>query len=183
MLSVTNRKGFTLIEVMVVAGIIAILAGILVPMIFNQVDESRKTKALADCKSIQTAIMTFRKDTGAWPNKINPTTASISMLNGAGTNLPDADYTSKSFDVTARQNYMDHLKTDDNSAYGTLWKGPYMTMVEADPWGNAYITNSNNFDTNPPAPVWVMSAGPDGKLDTAATSDTLQNDDIGIRIK
>ena len=58
-----GNRGFTLIEVIVVAAIIAILAGILVPMIFNQIDEAKKTRAQADCKTISTAILMFRKDT------------------------------------------------------------------------------------------------------------------------
>jgi len=178
-----DKRGFTLIEVVVVAGIIAILAGILVPMIFNQIDESRKTRALADCKSIQTAIMTFRKDTGAWPVKSDSTTSDVSLLSGSGTDLPDADLEAQNFDISKRQLYTKHLKSDNNTFYGTQWKGPYMTVVEADPWGNTYITNSKNFNDNPATPVWIISAGPDGKLDTAIGSETVFNDDIGIRIK
>ncbi|MBL0226806.1 MAG: hypothetical protein IPQ16_14920 [Geobacteraceae bacterium] len=52
-----------MIEVIVVAAIIAILAGILAPMIFNQIDEAKKTRALADCKTISNAVMLFRKET------------------------------------------------------------------------------------------------------------------------
>lgn len=178
-----DRRGFTLIEVIVVAGIIAILAGILVPMIFNQIDESRKTRALADCKSIQTAIMTFRKDTGVWPNKSNPTTANISMLSGDGTAIPDADLAAQGFDVTTRQMYGDHLKTDDNGAYGTSWKGPYLNKVEPDPWNNTYITNALNFNDNPATPVWILSAGPDGVLNTTSTNTQTLGDDVGILIK
>lgn len=178
-----NNRGFTLIEVIVVAAIIAILAGILVPMIFSQIDESKKTKALADCKSIQTTILAFRKDTGAWPNRTTPTTADRTLLYGAGTLAADADLAAKLFDTTSRDMYINYLKTDDSASYGTTWKGPYLTSVEADPWGNAYITNAKNFDANPAVPVWIISAGPDGKLDTPANSETPVNDDIGIRIK
>nr|MDA8412260.1 prepilin-type N-terminal cleavage/methylation domain-containing protein [Desulfobacteraceae bacterium] len=62
-----RNRGFTLIEVIVVAAIIAILAGILVPMIFRQIDEAKISRAEADCKSISTAVLLFRKDTGKWP--------------------------------------------------------------------------------------------------------------------
>ena len=62
-----NRKGFTLIEVIVVAAIIAILAGILVPMIFNQIDEAKKTKAVGEVKTLQQTVATIRTNTLRWP--------------------------------------------------------------------------------------------------------------------
>ena len=62
-----NEKGCTLIEVIVVAGIIAILAGILVPLILKEIDESRITRATADIKSISSAILILKKDTAQWP--------------------------------------------------------------------------------------------------------------------
>lgn len=183
-MQLNNRRGFTLIEVIVVAGIIAILAGVLVPMIFNQIDESRRTRALADCKSIQTAIMTFRKDTGTWPNKTASSVANVTLLSGVGTPIPDADLAARLFDVSVSQRFVDHLKVDDNGAYGTVWKGPYLTStVEADPWGNTYIMNAKNLNDEPATPVWIISAGPDGILDTPANADVLVNNDVGIRIK
>jgi len=105
------------------------------------------------------------------------------MLIGQGTVLQAADYAAQGFDFSGNQYYIDHLKTDNNGAYGTLWKGPYLTVVDVDPWGNAYITNASNFNDNPPSPVWAISAGPNGKLETSASAETLGNDDIGVRIK
>ena len=67
LMKLKGNAGFTLIEVIVVAGIIAILAGILVPMILKEIDESRITRAAADTKSISTAMMVFKKDTAQWP--------------------------------------------------------------------------------------------------------------------
>jgi hypothetical protein len=57
-----------------------------------------------------------------------------------------------------------------------------MAMVTADPWGDSYITNANNFAVAG-QPIWIISAGPNKRLDTAANSTTLQGDDIGLRMK
>src|SRR5271169_4840041 len=82
-----DAKGFTLIEVIVVAAIIAILVGILVPMIFKEIDEARITRASADTKSISTALLVLRKDTGQWPVNANcsPTVTLLYGKNNNGT--------------------------------------------------------------------------------------------------
>lgn len=82
-----SKKGFTLIEVIVVAGIIAVLAGILVPLIFKEIDESKIARTAADIHSISSALIVFKKDTGQWP--INAGCSStITLLTGAGGVMP-----------------------------------------------------------------------------------------------
>lgn len=184
-----DEKGFTLIEVIVVAAIIAILAGILVPVIFNQIDEAKKTRALADCKSISTAVMLFRKDLGKWPNQFpDDCTQSYLTLESAGTNpVNNADdwqvglnsiNLSVLFNLSANQ-----------ICYNNKIALNYLAQDTPDPWNNKYVVNAVNFaGINP---VWVISAGPNGCLDTTVNSPVLNNapctseaaDDIGIRIK
>ena len=65
----TGILGFTLIEMVIVVAIVALLAGILVPVAFNQVDDAEKARAMADVRQISSALMLFRQDTGQWPIK------------------------------------------------------------------------------------------------------------------
>lgn len=200
-----NQKGFTLIEVIVVAGIIAILAGVLVPMIFGQIDQSRISKAKADVKSIQTAVSMFRQDTGAWPNRVTGTdgaTDSIQVLYSGGTVIND---TNRDWNRASTAPLLDYFRSN-TPAYpvpvaGTNaggWKGPYLTSAESDPWGNAYLVGVKNFQlAEGTKPVWIISAGPDGVFQTGMndeicfdgvtinpnTSATTIGDDICLRIK
>jgi general secretion pathway protein G len=175
-----RNAGFTLIEVIVVAGIIAILAGILVPLIFKEIDEARITRAVADTKSISNAMIVFKKDTAQWPVMDENCDPNVTFLSGAG-NLPD-NLGESGFDTGVASSYDSHFSTDANDCYAPKWKGPYMAMVTADPWGNSYITNANSFATEGQH-VWIISAGPNKKIDTGANSTTLQGDDIGLRMK
>jgi hypothetical protein len=57
------------------------------------------------------------------------------------------------------------------------WKGPYMSAVSADPWGNTYLVGTLNFEPAPPIdpnikyPVWIISVGPDGIIQTSINSE------------
>lgn len=184
MLLKNNNKGFTLIEVIVVAGIIAVLAGILVPIIFKEIDESKLTRAMADTKSISTALTVLKKDVGEWPVSAN-CNASATELIGAG------DHTiltlHASWDGSIPVTYDNFLATNPGCWAAGIWKGPYMATVTKDPWGRPYVTNAADFLTD--NPVWILSAGPDGTIDTAITDTTIPLDakgnpkDIGIRLK
>lgn len=183
-----NQRGFTLIEVMVVAGIIAILAGVLVPMIFGQIDESKKSRAQADIKSIATAISKFRMDTGAWPNRdvgTDPTTNTIQVIAtdpSANVQYPAVGASNWPLTTDAVVRWMmsyfgpyDPANPTDTGAPRNypkaMWKGPYLTDAPADPWGHSYLVGAKNFDdATGLLPVWIISAGPDGIIQTPIDS-------------
>jgi general secretion pathway protein G len=79
--------------------------------------------------------------------------------------------------------FRDVLMRDDEECYDTtMYKGPYLPGVEADPWGNQYVLAANNFNVAN-APVYVLSAGPNGTLETSMNGIVVMGDDIGLRIK
>lgn len=177
----TDREaGFTLVEVIVIVAVIAIVAGIVVPMIFSQIDEAKITRAEGDAKSIGSAVQVFRKDTGQWPNKGNGCLADVTLLVGSGT-LP-SNLTAFGFDDEGALSFSDLLQVDDNGCWPQRWKGPYLGTVAADPWGNAYLVNAAGFDVDGDS-VWVYSAGPNGVMDSFAGAMTTNGDDIVTRIK
>ncbi|MCL0074988.1 type II secretion system major pseudopilin GspG [Thermodesulfovibrionales bacterium] len=64
---VKNKKGFTLIELMVVVVILGILAVFIMPAILDRPDEARVIKAQSDIRAIESALKMFRLDNGFFP--------------------------------------------------------------------------------------------------------------------
>ncbi len=62
-----SRRGFTLIELMVVIVILGILAAIIAPRIIGRTDEARVTEAKVQIKNIETALKLYKLDNGRYP--------------------------------------------------------------------------------------------------------------------
>src|SRR5580704_5756026 len=63
----TNRKAFTLVELLVVIGIIAILAGLLLPAISKMHRSAQITGQKADFVTIANALDAYKADYGDYP--------------------------------------------------------------------------------------------------------------------
>ena len=62
-----GRRGFTLLEVMVVMFILGLLATLVAPKIMGRAEDARRTKAIADMKGIEQALNLYRLDGGGYP--------------------------------------------------------------------------------------------------------------------
>lgn len=196
-----NKRGFTIIEIVIVLAVVAVLAAFLIPTIAGHSEKSRILRATSDCKVIGEAIMNFYKDTRAWPvysaTPLSTTTDTLDVLytdgNEAGLGSGITGWTSGN-----RSALSDHLEkglTSGGQAYPTAlpfaWKGPYLTDFKSDPWGNRYYVNITYLQAGAANnAVWVLSAGPDMIIETnftqpvaGATAPALGGDDIGYRVK
>jgi prepilin-type N-terminal cleavage/methylation domain-containing protein len=119
------------------------------------------------------------------PINISVIPARNNAFNHLGRNDPNADNVTGS-DILGARDY------DETESRSKRWKGPYIANVSVDPWGQTYIAHVGAMEENG-IPViitsprlfekpegWILSAGPDGLLQTSPTDTTLSGDDIGF---
>lgn len=187
--AISGSKGFTLIEIIVILAVISILVAILTPTVLKYIDEARDDRAKEDVKSIAAMLNDLIKDTGQYPgNKLD---SGNTFLCGPG----NVGLSGQTWGTSVTcEDLANHLVTNSPGSSATSddypsgsgrfrWKGPYITNLSEDPWGNAYQVNASTLVGGNTSVTWVISAGPDASFQTSTSSTTLSGDDVGVRIK
>jgi type IV pilus assembly protein PilA len=93
-----SRKGFTLIELMVVILIVGILAAVAIPILRGRIDSAKWSEGRAMIGSIGTAIRAYHAEqgpAGAVPNTLYVSATGLGFASGDldGTYFDDSDFT------------------------------------------------------------------------------------------
>lgn len=181
-----NRtQGFTLIEAAVAIAVVAILSGIIVPLVVKNLNDARVARTRNDVQVIAAAIASQLKDTGSRP------TAGIGAGTVAWGSAAPATQAPTGLTVPATNTFVALFANVSNNARqnmfgypnGTLptaefaYKGPYManeTALKTDPWGRSYVILGYCGDDQRVAtsPIWVVSGGPDQSVLAANATHT-----------
>ncbi len=186
----SQNRGFTLIEAAVAIAVVAILSGIVIPLVIKNLRDSQIARAKNDVQVFAATIASQIKDTGRTPRAaggFNASTGAGTQNWGSGTNLNPVPTGAT---VATAANTFTSLFTADariaaqlnaaNTLFGFAgataqqelqYRGPYLgtdVAAKLDPWGNRYIIvgyDQNSGTLN--GPVWVVCAGPNGQINAA----------------
>ena len=64
-----NRHGFTLLEIVIALGVIALLAGAVTPLAFKEIQRAKEEATLNELDAIRTGLEEFFADTGRFPSE------------------------------------------------------------------------------------------------------------------
>jgi len=77
-----SKKGFTLIELMVVMIILGLLAALVVPRMFGRIGQAKSNAARAQIELFGTALDSFRLDVGRYPTSAEGLQSLVAQVSG-----------------------------------------------------------------------------------------------------
>ena len=121
-----NEKGFTLVELVIVVAILAILAALLVPRIMGNVEDAKKSKELANARTIASEITIHN---------------ALVKVEGTGTTIP-ATLPASGTETTLQDSDSTNNRTYYNGSFGKLPATGYCTIT-VDSYGNATVVETS----------------------------------------
>ncbi len=161
-----QRSFFRTIDGAVAAGIVVILAGLVVPAVRSFRLKSEEARAEADLIRIREALVRFIKDVGTSPTRgRGGLDGELFRLVGPGL-IPDGAY----YRPDEHQGLLaDHLVRNRPCGAASpgydRWLGPYLEGLSADPWGFAYVVVAYPLSRDDDRDAVIVSAGRNGTMD------------------
>ncbi|MGN0470520.1 MAG: prepilin-type N-terminal cleavage/methylation domain-containing protein [Acutalibacteraceae bacterium] len=121
-LAQANKKGFTLVELVVVIAILAILAAIAIPAILSIVNSAGSSAGQSDASAVNIACKTYYASVKAGminTESKNPDGTSVTEAAAKGAKVGDRNTAAKNATVAAAQKYSGINVTYDNLCYYT----------------------------------------------------------------
>ena len=78
----TAQSGFTLIELLIVMAILAMLAALVGPALFERLDKGKQSTASTQISMIQSALDAYRLEVGHYPNSLEALVTNVDDENG-----------------------------------------------------------------------------------------------------
>jgi len=161
----SRSKGFTLVEAAIAIGVVAILSGIIIPLVLKSLRDARVARARNDINVIVGAIAHQLKDTGTRPraavlgdggangagNAMWFSEGALPLAGGAVAAGADAIPGARGAQTFSTLFSLAHDDARGNQLFGFPvframdefgYRGPYLSRdvtEKTDPWGNAYL--------------------------------------------
>jgi len=132
--SAKNKTGFSLVELLIVIGIIGILSSIVMGALNTAREGAKITKARSEIREVRSAVASLASDTGKWPNGC----AVGQVVGGAGNEI---ELTEACSGITQAPQGAGCACTWTAGEIAN-WNGPYY-QAPLDPWGNSYWFDSD----------------------------------------
>ena len=121
------KRGFTLLELMLVIAIIAVLSAIAINTWMNAIRDTRAKKAIAARRTLTNAVMTFKVENGEYPPEIQ----SLVDKGGTGKKYLSQSQTKKVIDKVVEATEKGHTMMDVTGLYVKTSGGDVVEYNEA----------------------------------------------------
>jgi hypothetical protein len=189
----TSARGFSVTEIMTVLTAASTLTAVAAPSVEDYVSQARTIKAVSDVRTVQVAVLRLTSDVPVSERRAKGWSEMVLMVgDGETPAIAPSGASEWALPVDGSGHVgriVDELVTND-TGYATSpvggrnaggWRGPYIDgPVGADPWGHRIAVNVQWLNVGTRHDTVVLSAGPDGIVETAFAKDGLlaAGDDI-----
>lgn len=147
------NKAFTLLELVVVLGIIGVIATVGAASFRSTIDDTRTARAETDLKDVKKGIESARVRSGQLFGQITGNYCSFCGACNTGTDLRNVPASN-----ACMVRWMNVINRVSAAGYGDI------TKYTRDPWGSPYVVDENDgeYVATPCRQDWIRSVGPDG---------------------